>query len=266
VLPFSGFWFWRPGLVGGRLNKTVFLFQLSVFKTPLQGHPAYLVTVLSIFTAYHPIKASFILVTSMRIPLLFLPTLLGKVAAGASPGCVSDEGKAVDWFLAMKMPNGGSYHYFDAVTKSFALSEKDMSKGGDCVDQTLSSLYSSDKEKDAYGMWSDQPTHDKAAGSIYAHSKGIFHVDEKQGWYVLHSMPSFPTAQSLGYQELPDVKYGQTFLCMTMEAGEFDKLGSDLQTMHAYFYDSFYSEELEELIPNMVNATNKVENKDEQVR
>lgn len=30
-------------------------------------------------------------------------------------------------------------------------------------------------------MWNDQPTKEKAAGSIYAHSKGVFHFDDDQG-------------------------------------------------------------------------------------
>ncbi|GMI03489.1 hypothetical protein TrRE_jg12486 [Triparma retinervis] len=185
-----------------------------------------------------------------------------------SPSCVDDDGNDVDWFVAMKLPAGGEYYYFGVDDKSFAKSSEDISEGGDCIDQTLASLYSykSGSSSNAHGMWNDQPTKEHAAGSIYAHSKGAFHFDDEQGFYLIHSMPAFPTAKADGYDMLPDTTYGQSFMCLTMKTEEFDKLGQDLQTMHVYPYDSSISSDLKDKVPNMVDAMDKVENKDIQSR
>ena len=98
---------------------------------------------------------------------------------------------------------------FEPSSKSFAKSKEDISVGGDAIDQTLDSLYSFKSGTNAYGMWNDQPTKEHAAGSTYAHSKGVFHFDETQGFYLIHSMPAFPTTKDEGYDNLPDTTYGQ---------------------------------------------------------
>jgi deoxyribonuclease-2 len=163
---------------------------------------------------------------------------------------------------------GGEYHYFDADETDFVRSDKDITKNnGDAIGATLESMYNSKKsDNDAYGMWNDQPTKEKAAGSIYAHSKGVFHADTKQGWYMIHSMPAFPNAHDLGYDMLSSETYGQTFMCLTMKTEEFDKLGEDLQTMKVFFYDDKFSEGMQEAVPNLVDAADKVENKEVQTK
>ena len=164
------------------------------------------------------------------------------------------------------MPNGGEYYYFDSSTKKLERSNNDIEKPGnkDAIGATLASLYDSKKsDDDAYGMWNDQPSKEHGAGAIYAHSKGVFHTDEKQGFYLIHSMPSFPTTHDEKYQQLPGGKFGQTFMCMTLKTSEFDKLGEDLQTMHAYFFDSKFGIDS---IPAMKDASEKVENKEEQAK
>ncbi len=115
-------------------------------------------------------------------------------------------------------------------------------------------------------MWNDQPTKEHAAGSSYAHSKGVFHFDDKQGFYMIHSMPAFPTTKDEGYDKLPDTTYGQSFMCITMATKEFEKLGADLKTMHVYPFDFKFSSDFEKSMPNLVDAMNKVEDKDNVTR
>ncbi|GMH90630.1 hypothetical protein TrST_g4946 [Triparma strigata] len=200
----------------------------------------------------------------MRFTVLTL-TLASAIAA--SPGCVNDSGEQVDWYVAMKMPAGGEYYYFGPDSKAFTKSSEDISKGGDAIDQTLDSLYSyKSSSTHAHGMWNDQPTKEKAAGSIYAHSKGVFHFDDEQGFYLIHSVPAYPSNKDHGYDQLESTSttYGQSFMCLTMKTSEFDKLGKDLQTMHVFPYDSDFSDDLADVVPNMVDAMDKVENKDVQ--
>lgn len=130
----------------------------------------------------------------------------------------------------------------------------------------MDSLYSYKSGDNAHGMWNDQPTKEHAAGSTYAHSKGVFHFDSEQGFYLIHSMPAFPTTKSEGYGYLPDTTYGQSFMCLTLPISEFDKLGEDLKTMHVYPYDSSISSSLTSKVPNLVEAMDKNEDKDVQSR
>ena len=47
-----------------------------------------------------------------------------------------------------------------------------------------------------------------------------------------------------------------------MKTSEFDKLGKDLQIMHAYPYDFNIDDDLKKTVPNMVDAMDKVEDRD----
>lgn len=51
-------------------------------------------------------------------------------------------------------------------------------------------------------------------------------------------------------------------MCVTMKTSEFDKLGNDLQIMHVYPYDSVIDDDLKSAVPNMVDAMDKVEDRD----
>ena len=150
-----------------------------------------------------------------------------------------------------------------------------MTKGGDCVANTLDSIYGGYKSSSsynstsssyAYGMWNDQPDNQHSADQIYAHSKGIFQTDDRQGFYLIHSMPSFPAPRKDGYQRLPDQTYGQSFLCLTVNINQIDMLGQDLKTMHVFPFDFDIPKGLAGKMPNMVDAMNRVEDKVNQTR
>jgi hypothetical protein len=206
------------------------------------------------------------------------PTLLGEELPYSPP--ISHTRSPLPLYFAFSCPNshpkyfhqspqpaGGEYYYFGPDSQAFTKSSEDISKGGDAIDQTLDSLYSyKSSSTHAHGMWNDQPTKEKAAGSIYAHSKGVFHFDDEQGFYLIHSVPAYPSNKDHGYDQLESTSttYGQSFMCLTMKTSEFDKLGKDLQTMHVFPYDSDFSDDLTDVVPNMVDAMDKVENKDVQ--
>lgn len=86
------------------------------------------------------------------------------------------------------------------------------------------------------------------------------------GFYLIHSIPAYPRNKDDGYDQLESTSttYGQSFMCLTMKTSEFDKLGKDLQTMHVYPYDFDFSDDMESTVPNMIDAMDKVEDKDNQ--
>lgn len=76
-------------------------------------------------------------------------------------------------------------------------------------------------------VYNDEPTNIPMKSTV-GHSKGVLAADNSTGFWLVHSVPKFP---QLPYQQnsymypSTGVKYGQSFLCMSMLAEELDKVG-----------------------------------------
>lgn len=77
-------------------------------------------------------------------------------------------------------------------------------------------------------VYNDEPSNGGTSSTL-GHSKGMTVADNGTGFWLVHSVPKFPY---LPYQEnntyaYPEtaVKYGQSFLCVSMVADELDKVG-----------------------------------------
>ena len=142
-----------------------------------------------------------------------------------------------------------------------------METGKDCVANTLTSLYDTTaKSNNGHGMWNDQPANGNAASAGYAHSKGVVHFDDEQGFYLIHSVPNYPDDKATGYKLLPTYKFGQSYMCLTLPTEEFEELGKDLMTMHVKFYDSEITDDLASKLPSLVQAMDSVEDKENLTR
>lgn len=80
-------------------------------------------------------------------------------------------------------------------------------------------------------VYNDEPTNGPATFTK-GHSKGTVVADKSSGFWLVHSVPKFP---QLPYQNnnsytypKTGIKYGQSFLCMSMTAEELDKVGEYL--------------------------------------
>lgn len=79
-----------------------------------------------------------------------------------------------------------------------------------------------------WAVYNDEPTNGKTTFTL-GHSKGMVVADNSSGFWLVHSVPKFP---KLPYQNnnsymypTTGVKYGQSFLCVSMVAKELDKVG-----------------------------------------
>lgn len=77
-------------------------------------------------------------------------------------------------------------------------------------------------------VYNDAPTNGNTTFTL-GHSKGTVVADSSSGFWLVHSVPHFP---QLPYQNnnsytypKTGVKYGQSFLCMSMTAQVLDKVG-----------------------------------------
>lgn len=77
-------------------------------------------------------------------------------------------------------------------------------------------------------VYNDAPTNGPTTFSK-GHSKGMVVANNSSGLWLVHSVPKFP---QLPYQNnnsytypKTGLKFGQSFLCMSMTADELDKVG-----------------------------------------
>jgi len=85
--------------------------------------------------------------------------------------------------------------------------------------------------------------------SVNAHAKGVVATDGQSGFWLVHSVPKFPDLRPPTFTWTADDTYGQTFLCMTMDADQIDKVGIQLQYMHIKTFDSNMPEKIGKAVP-----------------
>ncbi|XP_026808791.1 cell-death-related nuclease 7 [Rhopalosiphum maidis] len=189
------------------------------------------------------------------------------VAFGDRLQCKDPNGQPIDWFTAIKLPNlksnlsdGTVYVYMDAKNQEWTyftgiITEKSA------IGHTVSQMYTTSKTYNESIMWivyNDEPTNGPTTFTK-GHSKGIVVADNSSGFWLVHSVPLFP---QLPYQNnnsytypKTGVKYGQSFLCMSMTAEELDKVGNQLIKNEALVYGSHFGGDLKSTYPGLYNAT-----------
>ena len=88
-------------------------------------------------------------------------------------------------------------------------------------------------------MYNDQPDNARPSAS-YGHAKGVVGLDGTgdAAFWLLHSTPHFPSPSGSGKFYFPEseIKYGQTFLCMTLRDGIVDDVAAQLRYVAPYVY------------------------------
>jgi len=185
--------------------------------------------------------------------LFWIAALLPAVTAHT---CLNENGKGVDWWIALKHPNGGLYSYLDAkAPKVFKRSLYDLNttKGG-AITNTVKQLYAA-TDSDGVAVYNDDTDEGQRLAS-HAHAKGVAVFNTKGGFWMIHSVPKWPNRRSKGYGVLPSDKFGQTFMCLSLSANTFDDVGKLLGTNWVQFYDTNLPASIASKIPNFASAVN----------
>lgn len=163
---------------------------------------------------------------------------------------VGDSGQPVDWWFMYKLPHiaaasakkyggeasvGDEYVYFDSASEGPPrLSPYRLGSRDGALHQTLSQLYPLDPARDdglGWVLYNDEHPADmtprKADNNDMGHCKGVLAYDLKTdtAFWILHSTPRFtmlkeplfPDSLSGLAGEEDEVRYGQTFLCVTLK-------------------------------------------------
>jgi deoxyribonuclease II len=185
--------------------------------------------------------------------------------AKTSLSAMSDAGTPVDWWFMYKLPHiskasaaehggqpsvGSEYLYFDSTgTHPPALSAHKLGSGG-ALPATLDALYPLEEKRGGTLGWicyNDERPADfrphMSDNDTLGHCKGVlaFDTGSDTAFWLLHSTPRYPM---LSRAEFPDslggivdkedeVKYGQTFLCITLpDCGAAAQIAAQMVHQH----------------------------------
>ncbi|EJW81143.1 deoxyribonuclease II family protein [Wuchereria bancrofti] len=125
--------------------------------------------------------------------------------------CKNRNGKSVDWFVGYKQPKkasqtypGATFHYADNDFKEWGPAENLKSPKN-----AIAELF--------YLFYNDQaPVNEKKSHGNRAHAKGVAIFGNTSGFWLVHSVPKFPSLKRYSYTENGQT-YGQSFLCVTLK-------------------------------------------------
>ncbi|CAN9500367.1 unnamed protein product [Ophioblennius macclurei] len=168
--------------------------------------------------------------------------------SSADISCRNEAGEPVDWFIIYKLPkykigdigSGVDYMYLDSSVGKWQMSKFMINSSQGAIGNTLNQLYKGEVYKSnssVYVLYNDGPPVLKYAQG-YGHTKGVLLFDRSQGFWLLHSIPHFPSFPEKGYIYPSSGKVnGQTALCVTYQYENFIGIAKQL----AYLYPRFYN-------------------------
>ncbi|XP_008046223.1 deoxyribonuclease-2-alpha isoform X1 [Carlito syrichta] len=196
-------------------------------------------------------------ISPLLLALLWVP-------AGALT-CYGDSGRPVDWFVVYKLPaysgSGGPqkgllYKYLDQDSRGWRDGVGTIDSSAGAVGRSLLPLYRGNTSQLAFLLYNDQPPPSSSRAwdsSSRGHTKGVLLLDQDGGFWLVHSVPHFPSpASSAAYGWPPSaLKYGQTLLCVSFPLTEFSRIGSQLTYTFPLVYDhkleGFFAQKFPEL-------------------
>jgi deoxyribonuclease II len=177
--------------------------------------------------------------------------------------CLDNDGHTVDWWFMYKAPDGYKFSYGDPDTGDastpLAMYPRLMNDTDNpvAITRTLQALAENNETRvrayapgpaaaaagssasPSYFLYNDQPDIGTAS-ETYGHTKGVVAAgaDHKSGLWIVHSTPHWPasTGKAKFYFPAREIRFGQTFLCMSLDEGELDAVGLQQVLMRPFVY------------------------------
>uniref|UniRef100_A0A224XVG7 Putative deoxyribonuclease ii n=1 Tax=Panstrongylus lignarius TaxID=156445 RepID=A0A224XVG7_9HEMI len=177
--------------------------------------------------------------------------------------CVDESGKPVDWYVLYKLPeiahesslvsNGSAYLYITSETlqDGWIQSDQPIYSEHSLVARTLKNLYETQNEE-IWVVYNDQGPLIK--GLLYGHTKGVIGADENNGFWLIHSVPHFPSLNHEYSYPQSGHKNGQSMLCISFLKDQIDTLGQILMYYKPLILEKKISAKLSSEYPQLVAA------------
>lgn len=198
-------------------------------------------------------------------------------ATADDPTCLDEGGAPVDWFAGYKLPRESAiYPRKDSpraplVDDGLAFASMSSSSPGggwklsglsvgdplSAPGRTLAPIYLETRRKDlAYVVYNDE--HPDGNTSFTAgHTKGVVVFGEKTGFWLIHSVPKYPTPTESGAYGYPHTgkMYGQSFLCLTLDTkASAEMVGGQLMVNRPYVFESHVPRAIATAAPSLALA------------
>ncbi len=160
---------------------------------------------------------------------------------------LDENGRAVDWFFIYKVPQlskgattdkatGYEYVYYDATIDTLEPVKRVIDKSPyvlnsdqGALNQTLDLVFKKPDDTTGWILYNDERPGDipgKDNGAL-GHTKGVlaFDTKTKTGFWLLHSWPKFTDPEE---KSDPTPKYGQTYLCLSLDLATIEKIANQM--------------------------------------
>src|ERR1051326_3078093 len=157
---------------------------------------------------------------------------------------LDENGKPVDWWFIYKVPQlnagagsdsatGYEYVYYDSSIDRkngrIVKSPNVIDKGKGALNLTLDSVFKNPPASTGYILYNDEmpaSAHSTDNGNL-GHTKGVIAFDtaSKTAYWLLHSWPKFVDPDA---SNDPTPKYGQTYLCLSLDIATASKIAGQM--------------------------------------
>ena len=153
---------------------------------------------------------------------------------------LDEDGKAVDWWFAYKIPKlakdvgsssatGYEYVYYDPNIGKVVKSPNVLTDGKGALDLTLNSVFAKPAATTGWILYNDEmpASATRTDDGSFGHTKGViaFDIASKTAFWLLHSWPKYADPGASG---MPTPMYGQTFLCLSLDMGTASKIAAQM--------------------------------------
>lgn len=163
--------------------------------------------------------------------------------------CLDNNGKKIDWYFIYLLPKNKTYNnklfylYFDEKISKI---KKYTYNNEKFPPNKIIEYLKTENDEINYFIWNDDAsTNDgniKKANKKKAHSKGILIYNSVNGLFLMHSVPKFPKRNYFNeiLDGLPDNvgKFAQTFLCISLDKNNAEKLVKIINCINVFVIDS----------------------------
>ncbi len=189
---------------------------------------------------------------------------------------MDESGNEVDWFVGYKLPKGSANYpskssprnelvdeglafahlTSQSTSAGWTLSKLSVADPLSAPGRTLSPIYKSDGNRLAYIVYNDEHP-DGNTSFTSGHTKGVVVFGRKTGYWLIHSVPKYPTpvdSRAYGYPHTGRI-YGQSFLCLTLSSPDAaEMVGKQLLFDRPYVFDHNMPEFMAKMSPSLTMA------------